>query len=46
MRDLTDNSVTEAVLEQMSTTADPRLRQVMASLVRHMHDFARDVKAA
>jgi hydroxyquinol 1,2-dioxygenase len=43
MRDLTVTSVTEAVLEQMGGTAEPRLRQVMASLVRHMHDFARDV---
>jgi hydroxyquinol 1,2-dioxygenase len=43
MRDLTTNSVTDAVLEQMSDTADPRLKHVMASLVRHMHDFARDV---
>lgn len=43
MRDLTDQSVTDAVLEQMSETPDPRLRQVMASLVRHLHDFARDI---
>jgi hydroxyquinol 1,2-dioxygenase len=44
MRDLTIDSVTDAVLEQMATTTEPRLRQVMASLVRHMHDFARDVE--
>jgi hydroxyquinol 1,2-dioxygenase len=43
MRDLTTTSVTDAVLEQMKETSDPRLKQVMASLVRHMHDFARDV---
>jgi protocatechuate 3,4-dioxygenase beta subunit len=43
MRDLTTTSVTDAVLEQMGETSDPRLKQVMASLVRHMHDFARDV---
>jgi protocatechuate 3,4-dioxygenase beta subunit len=43
MRDLTVQSVTEAALEQMAATPDPRLRQVMASLVRHLHDFARDV---
>jgi hydroxyquinol 1,2-dioxygenase len=43
MRDLTTTSVTDAVLEQMRETSDPRLKQVMASLVRHMHDFARDV---
>ena len=43
MRDLTTMSVTDAVLDQMSGTPDARLKQVMASLVRHMHDFARDV---
>lgn len=43
MRDLTTESVTDAVFEQMSTTPDPRLKQVMESLVRHMHAFARDV---
>lgn len=44
MQDLTVETVTDDVLAQMATTADPRLRQVMASLVRHLHDFARDVK--
>ena len=44
MQDLTTTSVTTAVLEQMQTTEDPRLREIMASLVRHLHDFARDVK--
>jgi protocatechuate 3,4-dioxygenase beta subunit len=44
MRDLTTSSVTDAVFEQMATTPNPRLKQVMESLVRHLHDFARDVK--
>ncbi len=44
MQDLTTTSVTKAVLDQMADTPDERLREVMASLVRHMHDFARDVK--
>jgi protocatechuate 3,4-dioxygenase beta subunit len=43
MQDLTVTSVTDAVVAQMADTPDPRLRQIMASLVRHMHDFARDV---
>ena len=43
MRDLTTTSVTDAVLEQMAETPDPRLKEVMASLVHHLHDFARDV---
>jgi len=44
MQDLTVETVTDAVLAQMATTRDARLREVMASLVRHLHDFARDVR--
>lgn len=44
VQDLTTTSVTDAVLKQMADTPDDRLCQVMASLVRHLHDFARDVK--
>ena len=44
MQDLTVETVTDDVLAQMATTTDPRLREVMGSLVRHLHDFARDVK--
>jgi catechol 1,2-dioxygenase len=36
--------VTEAVLAAMAKAPDARLRQVMDSLVRHLHAFARDVK--
>ena len=44
MQDLTVTSVTDAVLQQMAGTPDERLRTVMASLVKHMHAFARDVQ--
>jgi hydroxyquinol 1,2-dioxygenase len=43
MRELTPETITEAVLDQMATTPDPRMRQVMASAVKHLHAFARDV---
>ena len=43
MRDYTPETITDAVLEQMAGTADPRLREVMDSAVRHLHAFARDV---
>ena len=43
MRVIDENTVTDAVLEQMSSTADPRLKEVMAALVRHLHGFAREV---
>lgn len=43
MDDLNAETVTQAALQQMAATPDPRLRAVMASLVRHLHDFAREV---
>ena len=43
MRTIDEFTITDAALEQMSLTADPRLKVVMASLVRHLHDFAREV---
>jgi catechol 1,2-dioxygenase len=36
-------SVTPVVLAAMAQTASPRLRQVMASFVEHIHAFIRDV---
>jgi hydroxyquinol 1,2-dioxygenase len=43
MRELTPETVTDAVLDQMATTADPRMKHVMAAAVRHLHAFAREV---
>ena len=37
-------TITKAVLETQEHCPDARLKQVMASLVRHLHDFARDVQ--
>ena len=36
--------VTEVVLEAMNGAPNPRLREVMGSFVRHLHDFAREVR--
>ena len=36
-------NVTEAVLDAFKNTADPRLREILAALVKHLHAFARDV---
>ena len=38
------DSVTAVVLKAMSGTPDPRLREVMESLVRHLHAFLREAK--
>ncbi|MDH3302029.1 MAG: catechol 1,2-dioxygenase [Acidimicrobiia bacterium] len=37
------DDVTEAVLAVMGRTPDPRLREIMVSLVEHLHGFVRDV---
>jgi catechol 1,2-dioxygenase len=44
MRNLTEHNITEAVLRQLDNTTDPRVRQVVASLVRHLHAFVREVE--
>src|SRR6201997_3564653 len=43
MRELTPETITDAVLDQMATASDPRMKEVMAAAVRHLHDFAREV---
>jgi len=43
MRELTPETITDAVLEQMATTPDLRLKTIMASAVKHLHAFAREV---
>jgi hydroxyquinol 1,2-dioxygenase len=42
MRELDKSNITDAVLEQMATTTDPRMKEVMAAAVRHLHEFARE----
>ena len=39
-----EGMLTQAVQAAMQPTADPRLRAVMDSLVRHLHAFIRDVR--
>ncbi len=36
--------VTAAVLQVMERTGDPRLREIMGSLVEHLHGFVREVR--
>jgi hydroxyquinol 1,2-dioxygenase len=38
-----ENTITDAALDQMSSTPNPRLKEIMSSLVRHLHAFAREV---
>jgi hydroxyquinol 1,2-dioxygenase len=43
MQELTPETITQAVLDQMATTRNPRLKEIMASAVKHLHAFAKDV---
>jgi catechol 1,2-dioxygenase len=40
----TKDQVTQAVLEEMRRTPDPRTKEILATLVRHVHDFVREVR--
>ena len=44
MRNLNEHTITDAVVARFADTPDPRIRQIMTSLVRHLHSFARDVR--
>ena len=44
MRNLNQDTITEAVLARFANTPDPRLKEIISSLVTHLHNFARDVK--
>jgi protocatechuate 3,4-dioxygenase beta subunit len=43
MQDLDEFTATDAALEQMAATPDPRLKEIADAAVRHMHAFAREV---
>jgi protocatechuate 3,4-dioxygenase beta subunit len=44
MVDLDEFTITDAALEQMAGTANPRLKQIMDAAVRHLHAFVREVE--
>lgn len=44
MRNIDSNTITEAVVRSFDGTADPRLREILSGLVRHLHDFARETR--
>jgi catechol 1,2-dioxygenase/hydroxyquinol 1,2-dioxygenase len=43
LKNYTPQSVTDAVLEQMQSTSNERLKTILESAVRHLHGFAREV---
>jgi catechol 1,2-dioxygenase len=42
--DFTEETAADAVVESFAATADPRLRELLNSLVRHLHAFVRDTE--
>jgi len=40
----TEDDITAEVLRRFDATGEPRLRQIMQSLVRHLHAFVKDVE--
>jgi hydroxyquinol 1,2-dioxygenase len=43
-RNKTEDDITAEVLARFAATPDPRLRQIMASLISHLHAFVKEVK--
>ncbi|MEJ5219593.1 dioxygenase [Cognatishimia sp. D5M38] len=43
MRNVTKESITDVFMGYLGDDVNPRLREVMGSLVKHLHDFAREV---
>ena len=44
MSDYNEQTLMEAVIKRVAGAPDPRLRQIMTSLVKHLHGFVRDVQ--
>ncbi|WP_448144807.1 dioxygenase family protein [Pseudomonas silesiensis] len=44
MRNFDENALTQAVIDSLGPDADPRVQQISASLIRHLHAFIRDIE--
>ncbi|MCH2077993.1 MAG: hydroxyquinol 1,2-dioxygenase [Rhodobacteraceae bacterium] len=43
MRSVTKDNITEVFMGYLSDDTDPRMREIMGSLVKHLHGFAKEV---
>ncbi|MEO1108981.1 MAG: dioxygenase [Pseudomonadota bacterium] len=43
MRSITKDNITEVFMGYLSKDTDPRMIEIMGSLVKHLHDFAREI---
>jgi hydroxyquinol 1,2-dioxygenase len=44
MRDLNEANLTDAVLAKLTAAPNARFKQIMTSLIRHLHEFVREVE--
>src|SRR6202035_3426089 len=44
MREFTEETLTEGVVARLARCEDPRFRQIMTTLIRHLHGFIREVE--
>src|SRR3977135_1903036 len=44
MRQFNEDTLTDAVVARLKDVENPRFKQLMESLVKHLHAFARDVQ--
>lgn len=44
MRNVTRDNITDVFMGYLSKDTDPRMREIMGALVKHLHDFARETK--
>ena len=44
MQLVTEDNITDLAVQRWGTAEDPRLAELMTALVRHLHDFAREVR--
>ncbi|WP_116450600.1 dioxygenase [Blastococcus litoris] len=44
MQLVTEDNITDLAVQRWATAEDPRLAELMTALVRHLHDFAREVR--
>ena len=43
-RCVTEENLTDVVMKRWKDIPDPRLRQIMQSLIKHLHGFVRDIE--
>ncbi|MEJ8857965.1 intradiol ring-cleavage dioxygenase [Variovorax robiniae] len=44
MRNFDEKNITDAVIDRLEYARSPRAKQISASLIRHLHDFVRDIE--